>query len=93
MKKLLLGLMLGVGALAINVSAGAHSGGTNGAGCHNESRYGVARYHCHTQKYYSGPSYYLKYQGKSYGPYSSYNSCHNAVIRYTNGFGFCSMSR
>ena len=57
--------------------------------------YSTANYHCHKTKKTNTYQtyYYIKHMGRSYGPYSSYNSC-MAAIRGSNVTGaFCSTSQ
>ena len=57
----------------------AHPGATGPSGCH--MNYSTGDYHCHTAKTPNPGEtyYYIKYKGESYGPYSSYSSCMNAI--------------
>ncbi len=90
MKKLLGIVVLG---LLFCIKAYSHSGNTNAGGCH--MNYATADYHCHTTKQTDPYKtyYYIKYQGQTYGPYSSYNSC-MAAIRGAGVYGaFCSTSQ
>ena len=71
----------------------SHSGNTNAGGCH--MNYATANYHCHKTKQTNPYQtyYYIKYQGQTYGPYSSYSSCMSA-IRGSNVYGaYCSTSK
>ena len=71
----------------------SHSGNTGPTGCH--MNYATANYHCHTPKQANPYKtyYYIKYQGQTYGPYSSYSSCLNA-INGANIYGaYCSSSK
>jgi len=73
---ILLSLML---VIFISQITFAHPGATGPSGCH--MNYSTGDYHCHTAKT-PDPSqiyYYIKYKGNSYGPYSSYSSCMNAI--------------
>ena len=75
------------------MSANSHSGNTNAGGCH--MNYATAYYHCHKTKQTNPYQtyYYIKYQGQSYGPYTSYSSC-QAAIRGANVYGaYCSTSK
>tara|TARA_B100000035_G_C20564446_1_gene364011 strand:+ start:111 stop:386 length:276 start_codon:yes stop_codon:yes gene_type:complete len=79
--------------LLLVVNANSHSGGTNAGGCH--MNYTTGQYHCHKAKQ-TDPFktyYYIKHQGRSYGPYSSYSSCMSA-IRGSGVIGaYCSTSK
>ena len=57
----------------------AHPGNTGPDGCH--LNYSNGDYHCHKAKTPDPYEtyYYIKYKGESYGPYSSYSSCMNAI--------------
>ena len=71
----------------------SHSGNTNAGGCH--MNYATANYHCHKTKQTNPYQtyYYIKYQGQTYGPYSSYSSCMGA-IRGAGVYGaYCSTSQ
>ena len=71
----------------------SHSGNTNAGGCH--MNYATANYHCHKTKQTNPYKtyYYIKYQGQTYGPYTSYSSCMNA-IRGAGVYGaYCSTSQ
>ena len=71
----------------------SHSGNTNAGGCH--MNYATANYHCHKTKQTNPYQtyYYIKYQGQTYGPYSSYSSCMGA-IRGAGVYGaYCSTSK
>ena len=57
--------------------------------------YATANYHCHKTKQTNPYQtyYYIKYQGQSYGPYTSYSSC-QAAIRGAGVYGaYCSTSK
>jgi hypothetical protein len=68
----------------------AHSGATGPNGCH--MNYSNGNYHCHETKTPDPTAtyYYIKHQGSSYGPYSSYNSCMNAIRGANLGGAYCS---
>ena len=86
--KILLALLLLVPSLSFS-----HSGGTNQGGCH--MNYTTGQYHCHQAKQPDPfkTYYYIKHQGRSYGPYSSYSSC-MAAIRGSGVMGaYCSTSK
>ena len=76
-----------------SINANSHSGNTNAGGCH--MNYATANYHCHQTKQTNPYQtyYYIKYQGQSYGPYTSYSSC-QAAIRGAGVYGaYCSTSQ
>ena len=76
-----------------SITANSHSGNTNAGGCH--MNYATANYHCHKTKQTNPYKtyYYIKYQGQTYGPYSSYSSCMSA-IRGAGVYGaYCSTSQ
>jgi len=90
MKKIL-GLV--IFSLLISFNVNSHSGGTNAGGCH--MNYTTGQYHCHQAKQPDPfkTYYYIKHQGRSYGPYSSYSSC-MAAIRGSGVMGaICSTSK
>ncbi len=90
MKKYLFIIFLGT---FFCVAAYSHSGNTNAGGCH--MNYATANYHCHKTKQTNSYKtyYYIKYQGQTYGPYSSYSSCMSA-IRGAGVYGaYCSTSQ
>ena len=90
MKKYLFIILLGIFFCG---AAYSHSGNTNAGGCH--MNYATANYHCHKTKQTNPYKtyYYIKYQGQTYGPYSSYSSCMSA-IRGANVYGaYCSTSQ
>jgi hypothetical protein len=68
----------------------AHSGATGPNGCH--MNYSNGNYHCHETKTPDpfATYYYIKHQGNSYGPYSSYNSCMNALNGANLRGAYCS---
>ena len=68
----------------------AHSGATGPDGCH--MNYSNGNYHCHERKTPDPTAtyYYIKHQGSSYGPYSSHNSCMNAIRGANLGGAYCS---
>ena len=71
----------------------AHSGRTGPSGCH--MNYYTAQYHCHNKKVpnYYATYYYIHYQAKVYGPYSSYSSCTNAARGAGLVYYYCSTSK
>ncbi len=79
--------------LLLSVNANSHSGGTNAAGCH--MNYSTGFYHCHQAKQPDPfkTYYYIKHQGRSYGPYSSYSSCMAAIRGAGISGAFCSTSK
>ena len=90
MKKFLAIITLG---LIFSIKAYSHSGNTNAGGCH--MNYATANYHCHKTKQTNPYQtyYYIKYQGQTYGPYTSYSSCMGA-IRGAGVYGaYCSTSQ
>jgi len=78
MKKIVWGLALLLAIVCSN-NVLAHPGATGPDGCH--MNYSNGNYHCHERKTPDPAAtyYYIKHQGSSYGPYSSYNSCMNAI--------------
>ena len=68
----------------------AHSGATGPNGCH--MNYSTGNYHCHETKTPDpfATYYYIKHLGNSYGPYSSYNSCMNAIRGANLAGAYCS---
>lgn len=89
-KKLLAIVILG---LFFSQNAYSHSGNTGPTGCHMD--YSTANYHCHNAKQ-SNPFatyYYIKYQGRTYGPYSSYNTCMQAIRGANISGAYCSTSQ
>ena len=74
-----------------NFKAFSHSGNTNAGGCHMNNS--TANYHCHELKQTNTYQtyYYIKHQGETYGPYTSYSSCMNAIRGAgVYGFAYCS---
>ena len=89
-KKLLAIIVLG---LLYSLNAYSHPGMTGPTGCHMD--YSRGTQHCHKSKQPNPYKtyYYAKYRGQTYGPYSSYGSCMNAV-RGANLIGaYCSTSK
>ena len=89
MKKIIFGLALSL-AIVFSNNVFAHSGATGPDGCH--MNYSNGNYHCHERKTPDPTAtyYYIKHQGSSYGPYSSYNSCMNAIRGANLGGAYCS---
>jgi len=89
--KIILGILfLG---LLLSGNANSHSGNTNAGGCH--MNYTTAQYHCHNKKQTNPYQtyYYIKHQGQTYGPYTSFSSCMSAIRGAGVMGAFCSTSQ
>jgi hypothetical protein len=91
MKKIILGLALSL-AIVFSNNVFAHSGATGPDGCH--LNYSNGNYHCHERKIPDPYKtyYYIKYQGDSYGPYSTQSTCMNAINEAKLYGAYCSTS-
>jgi hypothetical protein len=91
MKKIFWGLALLL-AIVFSNNVLAHPGATGPDGCH--LNYSNGNYHCHERKTPDPYKtyYYIKYQGDSYGPYSSESSCMNAIKEAKLYGAYCNTS-
>tara|TARA_B100000945_G_C19819418_1_gene339879 strand:+ start:38 stop:310 length:273 start_codon:yes stop_codon:yes gene_type:complete len=89
MSKLLAIAVLG---LLFFSKAYSHSGRTGPSGCH--MNYSTGTQHCHKTKTLNPYKiyYYIHYQGRTAGPYSSYSSCMSAA-RGANLIGAICLTR
>tara|TARA_B100001093_G_scaffold325022_1_gene310134 strand:+ start:414 stop:689 length:276 start_codon:yes stop_codon:yes gene_type:complete len=86
-------LVITILGLLFSQNAYSHSGMTGPSGCHMD--YSRGTQHCHKSKQPDPfkTYYYIKYQGKTAGPYSSYNSCMNAARGAKLTGAYCSTSK
>lgn len=91
MKKIFWIIKLSV-AIIFSNNVFAHPGATGPNGCH--MNYSNGNYHCHQTKTPDPYQtyYYIKYQGNSYGPYSTKSSCMNAINEAKLYGAYCSTS-